>query len=111
MMNQRLIMIGIATALMLPALAVAHPEHAAHKVMGTVTMVAADHVMIKATDGKEVTIGVNADTKVMTGKIGMKLADIKTGARIIATVASEKAPFTATVIAVGAPAAVAQKKG
>ncbi len=109
-MNQRLMTLVIAAALLLPGLAMAHPEHAAHKVMGTVTMVAADHVMIKATDGKEVTIGVNADTKVLSGKTAMKFADIKAGARIVATVASEKAPFTATEIAVGTSAATAQKK-
>lgn len=102
MINRRLTMLVLATMMIRPGVAMAHPGHEAHKLMGTVTMVAADHVMIKATDGKEVTIGVNADTKVLSGKIAMKLADIKTGARIVATVASEKAPFTATAIAVGA---------
>jgi hypothetical protein len=41
----------------------AHEGHE-HKVMGTVTMAAADHVMLKDKDGKDVTIKVTKETKV-----------------------------------------------
>jgi len=40
---------------------VAHEGHE-HKVMGTVTMAAADHLMLKDKDGKDVTVKVTADT-------------------------------------------------
>ena len=79
----------------------AHEGHA-HKVMGTVTMAAADHVMIKTTDGKDETITVNAKTKVVRGKTAIKSADIKPGTRVVVTVASDKAPFVATEVQVGA---------
>ena len=43
--------------------AVAHEGHD-HKIMGTVTMAAADHVMLKDKDGKDVTVKVTKETKV-----------------------------------------------
>ena len=48
-----------AAALMSPGLVAAHPGHE-HKVMGTVTMAAADHLMLKDKDGKDVTVKVTA---------------------------------------------------
>ena len=88
-------------AVAISAAAWAHEGHA-HKVMGTVTMAAADHVMIETTDGKDETITVNAKTKVVRGKTAIKSADIKPGTRVVATVESEKAPFVATEVQVGA---------
>src|SRR5688500_15269992 len=54
---------------------VAHEGHE-HKVMGTVTMAAADHVMLKDKDGKDVTIKVTKDTKVKA-KPMIKVEDLK----------------------------------
>ena len=45
------------------AVLLAHEGHE-HKVMGTVTMAAADHVMLKDKDGKDVMVKVTKDTKV-----------------------------------------------
>ena len=88
-------------AVAISAAAWAHEGHA-HKVMGTVTMAAVDRVMIKTTDGKDETITVNAKTKVVRGKTAIKTADIKPGTRVVVTVESDKAPFVATEIQVGA---------
>jgi len=44
------------------------PIGADHTVMGTVTMAAADHVMLKDKDGKDVTILVTMDKDQMTAK-------------------------------------------
>ena len=84
--------------------AVAHEGHA-HKVMGTVTMAAADHVMVKDTDGKDVTIKVTKDTKVKS-KPAMKVEEIKAGTRVVimATMDKDKT-MTAQSIQVGAPPA------
>jgi hypothetical protein len=43
----------------------AHEGHE-DKVMGTVTMAATDHVMLKDTDGNDVMVKVTKDTKVKT---------------------------------------------
>jgi hypothetical protein len=79
----------------------AHEGHN-HKVMGTVTMAAADHVMVKDKDGKEVTIRVTKDTKVKS-KPPMKVEEIQTGTRVVITAAMEKdKTLTAKTIEVGA---------
>src|SRR3990170_3868693 len=59
----------------------AHEGHE-HKVMGTVTMAAADHLMLKDKDGKDVTTKVTKDTKVK-GKQSLKVEDIKPGTRVV----------------------------
>lgn len=85
--------------------AVAHDGHD-HKVMGTVTMTAADHVMLKDKDGKEVTVRVTKDTKVKS-KPAMKVEEIKVGTRVVITASMEKdKTLKAKTIQVGAaPAA------
>ncbi len=83
----------------------AHEGHE-HKVMGTVTMAAADHVMLKDKDGKDVMVKVNKDTKVKA-KPAMKVEEIKAGTRIVVTAVEEKdESMTAKSIEVGAASAV-----
>ena len=85
----------------------AHEGHD-HKIVGAVTMAAADHVMLKDKDGKDVTVKVTKDTKVRS-KAAMKVEDLKAGARVVITATQEKdQSFTAKTIEVGgAPAAAA----
>jgi uncharacterized Zn ribbon protein len=79
----------------------AHPGHE-HKVMGTITMAAADHVMLEDKDGKEVTIKVTKDTKVKS-KPTMKVEAIKVGTRVVVTAVEQKdKSLTAKLIQVGA---------
>ena len=102
----RRFMLGVALAAMLaiPTSVVAHDGHD-HKIMGTVTMAAADHVMLKDKDGKEVTVKVTRETKVKA-KPALKVQEIKAGTRVVITAAQEKdKSFTAKSIEVGAAAA------
>lgn len=84
----------------------AHPGHE-HKILGTVTMAAADHVMLKDRDGKEVTVHITKDTKVLKDKQPKRVDDIKTGMRIVVTAVTEKEKdrekTMAKVIELGAP--------
>ncbi len=66
----------------------AHQGHD-HKVMGTVTMAAADHIMVKDTDGKDVTVKVTKDTRVKA-KPAIKVEAIKVGTRVVVTAAEQK---------------------
>ena len=85
----------------------AHEGHE-HKVMGTVTMAAADHVMLKDKDGKDVMMKVTADTKVKA-KPALKVQDIKPGTRIVVSAVEEKdKSMTAKTIEVGAAPAAAK---
>jgi hypothetical protein len=83
----------------------AHDGHE-HKVMGTVTMAAADHVMLTDTEKKRVTVRVTAETKVTRSGRPMKAEDIAAGTRIVVTAITEKdQSLTAHLIEVGAPPA------
>lgn len=66
----------------------AHEGHE-HKVMGTVTMAAADHVMLKDKDGKDVMVKVTKETKVKA-KPSMHVEEIKVGTRVVVTAVEEK---------------------
>lgn len=90
-----LTMVAAGSALRL----LAHEGHD-HKVMGTVTMAAADHLMVKDKDGKDVTIQVTAETKVKA-KASTKVADIKPGTRVVVTAVTEKDQLKAKLIEVG----------
>jgi hypothetical protein len=106
-MSKRLAMMLLAIAVLVVGSGVrsfAHEGHE-HKVMGTVTMAAADHVMLKDKDGKDVMVKVTKDTKVKA-KPAVKVEDIKVGSRIVITAVEEKdKSMTAKSIEVGAVAA------
>jgi hypothetical protein len=71
------------------AAVLAHPGHD-HKVLGTVTMAAADHVMVKDKAGKDVTVYINDDTKVVMAKKPARVEDIKKGMRVVITAVTVK---------------------
>jgi hypothetical protein len=78
----------------------AHEGHE-HKVMGTVTMAAADHVMLKDKDGKDVMVKVAKDTKVKAAP-AVGVAEIKVGTRVVITAIEGKdKSMTAKTIEVG----------
>ena len=83
----------------------AHEGHD-HKIMGTITMAALDHVMVKDRNGKDVTIKVTKATKVRA-KPAIAIDQIKPGTRVVVTATQAKdQSFTAKTIEVGAgPAA------
>lgn len=83
----------------------AHEGHN-HRIMGTVTMAAADHVMVRDTEGKEVTVQVTKETKVRSRQ-PVKAEDIQAGTRVVITATQQKdKSLRATRIEVGAaPAA------
>ena len=85
----------------------AHEGHD-HKIMGTVTMAAADHVMLKDKDGKDVTVKVTKDTKVKSNPV-LKVEEIKAGTRVVVTATEAKdKSFTAKTIEVGVATAAAK---
>jgi hypothetical protein len=81
----------------------AHDGHV-HRLLGVVTMAAADHVMLKTTEGKDATVLVTKDTKVTRDKQAIKAQDIAVGARVVIALESEQEPLKAKEIQVGASA-------
>ena len=57
--------------------------------MGTVTMAAVDHVMLKDKDGKDVIVKVTKDTKVKATP-AIKVEEIKVGTRVVVTAVEDK---------------------
>lgn len=97
--------LALVAAVAMSGVAFAHPNH---KIAGTVTMVAADHIMLKERDGKEQTIKLVETTKVTRNKKPMKAADIAVGTRVVATVVSHS-DLTGKLIEVGAAPSSASK--
>ncbi len=95
-----LALFALALALAAATPANAHPGHE-HKVLGTVTMAASDHVMLEDKDGKGVTIYITSDTKVLKDKEPMTVEDIKTGMRVVVTAVTEKEKMLAKTIELG----------
>jgi hypothetical protein len=91
----------LALATVLPQRAVAHPGHE-HKVLGTVTMAAPDHVMLKDRDGKDHTVHITADTKILKDKKAATVDDIKAGMRIVVSAVEEGEKMVARIIELGA---------
>ena len=104
MFTRRFAVVMVAVAVLtvgLGARLVAHEGHT-YKVMGTVTMAMADHVMLKDKDDKEVTIKVTKATKVKA-KPMIRVEEIKPGTRVVVTAVEQKdKSLTATLIEVGA---------
>lgn len=69
--------------------ALAHPGHE-HKVLGTVSMTAPDHVMLKDKSGTDHNIQINAATKFVRAKKAMKAEDMKVGMRVVVTAVTDE---------------------
>ena len=89
-MTRRLVLCAaLFAALAIPAFVYAHEGHE-HKVMGTVSMRHENHLEVKDTDGKAVSITLNEKTKILRGKAKATADDIKTGERVVVTATETK---------------------
>ncbi|HEX6323229.1 MAG TPA: hypothetical protein VFZ36_05835 [Vicinamibacterales bacterium] len=75
----------------------AHPDH---KILGTVSTVAAEQLIVRDREGKEHTIRLVKTTKVTRNRKPIKVSDIPARARVVVTVVSDE-DFTAKTIEVG----------
>ena len=66
-MTRRMVIVTALTLVLGVAAAWAHEGHT-HKVMGTVSMVHENHLMVQTKDGKTVTITLNEKTSILRGK-------------------------------------------
>ena len=102
------LLVGAALAAVLavanPGALAAHEGHT-HKVMGTVASVQGSHVEVKTTDGKSVTVMLDAKTKITRGKEKLDASAIKVGGRISIDAMQEKDMMMAQAIKLGTAAA------
>ena len=108
-MNKHRIVAGVVAALLvIPVMGHAHEGHA-HKVMGTISSVDGNHLMLKTTDGKTVMVMLDAKTKVTQGSVKLTASQLKVGDRVVAEGMEEKAMIMATTVQVGTAPAAAKK--
>ena len=101
--------IALVGALAVPVMGWAHTGHT-HKVMGTVFGIEGNRLVVKTTDGKTVTVSLDAKTKITQGKTKITSTALKVGDRVVAEGAQEKDILTAAILQVGTvPAATAKK--
>lgn len=86
---QMMVLAATVAAVLTAGAAMAHPGHE-QKILGTVTMAAADHVMVKSPDGKDATVTITKDTRFMQSKKAMKPSDMKVGMRIVITAVTDE---------------------
>jgi hypothetical protein len=112
-----LVVVGLVglVGLCSPARLEAHKGHD-HLVMGTLTMVAPDHVMVKVVDSKTKqesvkTITLKPTTKILKGTPGTpaKTAELVIGNRIVVNVGEGKEPLSAKEIHIAATPAPGTK--
>ena len=107
-MRRWLVGLVVAALLVLPVAARAHQGHT-HKVLGTVTSVKGNRVEIKATDGKAITVVLDAKTTVTRGKAKADAMALKVGERVSVDYTQEKAANLAKTVKLGeTPAAPKQ---
>jgi len=103
----RFIISLVLTFGLLAGMAMAHGG--AEHIAGTVTAIEGDHVTVKTTDGKSVTVMVNPKTKYLKDKTAMTKADLTIGTRVVidATMDAKMKMYTASEVRLGvaAPAA------
>ena len=100
MMRKALIGLAIVAALLVPAAARAHEGHV-HKVTGTVTLRQADKVTIRTTDGKTVTVTLNAKTIFENAAKKVDQAALQVGHRVVVDVGNGKEPLVARGVKIG----------
>ena len=108
-MNKKsIVAVALAGALVVPVVARAHEGHT-HKVMGTVSSVEGDHVMVKTTDGKTVMVMLDSKTAITRGKTKLDRAAVKAGERVVVEGTEAKEMVTAKTVKLGAVAAAVKK--
>src|ERR1041384_8054055 len=100
----RLAVFALATVLLLPVAALAHEGHT-HKVMGTVSSVQGQHVMIKTPEGKDVMIMLDTKTEITRVKDKLDASALKSGERVSVDYMEEKGMMMAHAVKLGAASA------
>jgi hypothetical protein len=108
MQKKSIVAVALAGALVIPAVARAHGGHA-HKVMGTVSSVEGNHVMVKTTDGKTVMVMLDSKTAITRGKMKLDATALKAGERVVVEGTEAKDMVTAKTVKLGELAAAAKK--
>ena len=102
------LMFVVAAALLAPAVSVAHPGHD-HKLMGTITSIEKTKVVVKTTEGKDMTFEITPLTTFKRGKDKGAAADLKAGMRVVVNIGDGVAPLKAKEVQYSAATTTARQ--
>ena len=98
----------LAAAVLTPSLVVAHPGHD-HKLMGTISSVDKNKVVVKTTEGKDMTFEITPLTTFKRGKNKGAQSDLKAGMRVEVNIGDGVEPLKAKEVQYSAPTTTAQQ--
>ena len=88
-MKKWLMVVVACVVLLAPAAVRAHEGHT-HKALGTVSSINGQHVVVKTTDGKSITVMLDKETTITRGKEKLDAAALKVGERVSVDYMEEK---------------------
>ena len=102
------LMLVVAAALLAPAASLAHPGHD-HKLMGTISSIEKNKVVVKTTEGKDMTFEITPLTTFKRGKDKGAAADLKAGMRVVVNIGDGVAPLKAKEVQYSAATTTARQ--
>lgn len=103
------IMVGVVyMALLTPAVARAHEGHL-HNALGTVSSIDGQHVVLKTTDGKSLTVMLDKETTITREKEKVDSSALKVGERLSVDYMEEKGMMMAHAIKLSKTSSQAKK--
>ena len=106
---QKFLFVVLAAALLAPAVPLAHPGHD-HKLMGTITSIDKNKVVVKTTEGKDMTFEITPLTAFKRGKNKGAQADLKAGLRVVVNIGDGVEPLKAKEVQYSAATTTAAKQ-
>ena len=98
----------LAAAVLTPSFAVAHPGHD-HKLMGTISSIDKNKVVVKTTEGKDMTFEITPLTTFKRGKNKGAQSDLKAGMRVVVNIGDGVEPLKAKDVQYSAATTTAQQ--
>jgi hypothetical protein len=98
----------LALSLLVPAVPMAHPGHD-HKLMGTVTSIDKNKVVMKTTEGKDMTFEIVPVTTFKQGSKKGTQSDLKAGMRVVVNVGDGVEPLKAKEVQYSASTTTAKQ--
>jgi hypothetical protein len=99
----------LAVALLAPAVPLAHPGHD-HKLMGTITSIDKNKVVVKTTEGKDMTFEITPLTAFKRGKEKGAQSDLKAGVRVVVNIGDGVEPLKAKEVQYSATSTTTAKQ-
>jgi hypothetical protein len=98
----------LALALLVPAFPMAHPGHD-HKLMGTISSIDKNKVVMKTADGKDATFEITPTTTFKHGAKKGAQSELKAGMRVVVSVVEGAEPMKAKAVQYSDAATTAKK--